>query len=99
MDLESKRLTLLASGSAKRSILEYDRLIVASGLRRVWPVVPQSLRKRDYEEEVGGHINKVKGNEEVVVIGGGKLHTIRTNRHTPIIHTRIDIATVTIQHS
>lgn len=50
----------------------YDYLVVSSGLRRVWPVVPQSLHRSDYLREVHRHIQAVKdAKESVVVIGGG----------------------------
>jgi NADPH-dependent 2,4-dienoyl-CoA reductase/sulfur reductase-like enzyme len=52
----------------------YDYLIVASGLRRVWPVVPQSLTKKTYTYETSEHIHAVKESsaDGVVVVGGGK---------------------------
>lgn len=50
----------------------YDYLIVASGLRRVWPVVPQSLTKKTYMFETSEHIHAVKNSADgVVVVGGG----------------------------
>ncbi|KAE9369954.1 putative pyridine nucleotide-disulfide oxidoreductase AMID-like protein [Stipitochalara longipes BDJ] len=50
----------------------YDFLIAASGLRRVFPVVPQSLTEREYLEEARGQIEGIEeGSEGIVVIGGG----------------------------
>lgn len=52
---------------------DYDFFVGASGLRRAWPVVPQSLTKEDYLNETLGHISLVKSAKRgVVVIGGGK---------------------------
>ena len=51
----------------------YDFLIAASGLKRVFPVVPQSLTKEEYLEEAGNQISAIRDSKEaVVVIGGGK---------------------------
>jgi NADPH-dependent 2,4-dienoyl-CoA reductase/sulfur reductase-like enzyme len=52
----------------------YDFLVAASGMRRVWPVVPQSRTRESYLNEVGAHIEAVKNAKDgVVVIGGGEL--------------------------
>lgn len=52
--------------------VSYDFFVGASGLRRAWPVVPQSLRKDDYLGEALRHINAVeRADDGVVVIGGG----------------------------
>jgi NADH dehydrogenase FAD-containing subunit len=51
---------------------QYDYLVAASGLRRVWPSVPQSLTRAHYISEAQGHIDAVRNAKEgVVVIGGG----------------------------
>jgi NADH dehydrogenase FAD-containing subunit len=51
----------------------YDYLIAASGLRRVFPVVPQSLTQDSYLEEVGAQIKAIgEAKEAIVVIGSGK---------------------------
>ena len=53
--------------------LDYDFLVVASGLRRVWPVIPQSLKKKQYLLEVGDHIRSVANFKHgVAVVGGGE---------------------------
>ncbi|KAK2603695.1 hypothetical protein QQS21_004169 [Conoideocrella luteorostrata] len=95
VDVQGKKLTLLASGSAKRSSLQYSYLIVASGLRRPWPVVPQSLRKLDYENEAVGHVERLKEGGEIVVIGGG---AVGVGIAAEIHHTYPD-AQVTLIHS
>jgi NADH dehydrogenase FAD-containing subunit len=51
----------------------YDCLVAASGLRRVFPVVPQSLSEKDYLQEAKEQIEKIKSSKEaIVVIGGGR---------------------------
>lgn len=76
VDTESKIAKTAVYGSDGESVLEqsYDYLLVASGLRRVAPVVPASLTRDDYLAETGEHINRVKQAVDkggVVVIGGG----------------------------
>ena len=63
-------ITLHNPGSAIEH--KYDYLIAATGLRRVWPTVPQSLTRDEYLNEGRGHIDLVRGAEHgIVVIGGG----------------------------
>ncbi len=51
----------------------YDYLICATGYRRIWPTVPQSLDRKSYLAEAQGHIDHVKAAEHgVIVIGGGE---------------------------
>lgn len=53
----------------------YDYFVTATGLRRVWPVVPQSLRRKQYLFEAGDHIRNVtNARHDVVVVGGGTRH-------------------------
>lgn len=52
--------------------IEYDFFVAASGLRRVWPVVPQSTFKEKYLEEAQGQIHALENAGGVVVVGGGR---------------------------
>ena len=50
----------------------YDYFLAATGLRRVWPVVPQSLTQKAYRQETSDHVHSVRNaSEGVAVIGGG----------------------------
>jgi len=70
IDPESK--TAKIDGKEGESDEKYDFLIAASGLRRVFPVVPQSLTEGEYLEEARAQIEGIEqGSEGVVVIGGG----------------------------
>lgn len=52
---------------------QYDYLIAASGLRRVFPTVPQSLCRDEYLEEAKTHMESVQNaHDGVVIVGGGK---------------------------
>jgi NADH dehydrogenase FAD-containing subunit len=60
------------SGCEVPSEQPYDFFIAATGLRRVWPVVPQSLTKAEYLAETADHIkNVIVASHGTVVIGGG----------------------------
>lgn len=53
-------------------VLPYDFFVAGSGLRRVWPVVPQSLRRKQYLLEIGSHVHSVSNARNgVLVVGGG----------------------------
>ena len=72
VDCERKVAVISDASTGKQHEEKYDYLIAASGLRREWPTVPQSLRREDYLREAGNHIKKVENAKEgVVVIGGG----------------------------
>ncbi|KAM7210648.1 apoptosis-inducing factor 2 [Rhypophila decipiens] len=73
VDTEEKVATFLAHGpGAEEWEIEYDYLVAAAGLRRVWPVVPKSLRKKEYLLETGDHTrDALAGRHGVVVVGGG----------------------------
>jgi NADH dehydrogenase FAD-containing subunit len=73
IDPEHKTVRARTVGSAVEVDELYDYLVVASGLRRVWPVVPQSLYKEEYLKEHKAHLNSIQGARRgVVVIGGGQ---------------------------
>jgi hypothetical protein len=75
VDSSKKTATISDSKSGEPVEEKYDYLIAASGLRRVWPVVPQSTSREKYLAEAKGHIGLVKNARHgVVVIGGGKNH-------------------------
>jgi NADH dehydrogenase FAD-containing subunit len=75
--------TYLAHGSTDEpSELQYDYFVAATGLRRVWPVVPQSLRRKQYLFEAGDHIRAATAARHgVVVVGGGMSPCFREERH------------------
>ena len=67
------KIATVATHEGGVSKLGYDFLVVASGLRRVWPVIPQSLKKKQYLLEVGDHIRSVANFKHgVAVVGGGE---------------------------
>ncbi len=50
----------------------YDFFVAASGLRRVWPVVPQSLRRKQFLFEAGDNIRSIANSKHGVAIVGGR---------------------------
>ncbi|KAJ9150414.1 Apoptosis-inducing factor 2 [Pleurostoma richardsiae] len=72
VDCAAKTATVKESARDEPLQLDYDYLVTASGLRRVWPVVPQSLKRKQYLFEAGDHIHSVStADKGVVVVGGG----------------------------
>jgi hypothetical protein len=63
--------------------MQYDYFVAASGLRRVWPVVPQSLRRKQYLFEASDHIRAATtARHGVVVVGGGMSPRVSFSGHT-----------------
>jgi NADH dehydrogenase, FAD-containing subunit len=73
VDPERKVATYLPYAGTEEKQLEYDFLVAATGLRRAWPAVPQSLRRKQYLFEMGDHLRSMTGRKKgvVVVVGGG----------------------------
>jgi NADH dehydrogenase FAD-containing subunit len=73
VDCESKTATISERRTQKTRTERYDFFIAATGLRRVWPVVPQALTRENYLTEVGAHIERVlNSTAPVLVVGGGQ---------------------------
>lgn len=74
----------------------YDFFIAATGLRRVWPVVPQSLTKESYLTETAVHIANIStASHGTVIIGGGAVG-IEMAAETKLYHPTTK---VTLVHS
>jgi NADH dehydrogenase FAD-containing subunit len=89
-----------STGLRTEGTISYDYFIAASGLRRQWPVVPQSLEKEAYIEEVTQHISEVSAAADgVVVIGGGavgiemaaELKEVFPKLKVTLIHSRAEL--------
>lgn len=73
IDCDNKAATILEQPNQEERAEAYDFFVAATGLRRVWPVVPQSARREDYLEEAHRHINAVANSTApVLIVGGGK---------------------------
>jgi NADH dehydrogenase FAD-containing subunit len=78
--VDCKRRRALIDTGKVESEIEYDFFVAASGLRRVWPVVPQSLTREGYLDEASTQINTLQNaSDGVVVVGGGMYLALARN--------------------
>lgn len=72
VDPASKTATITERSTQAIRQEKYDFFLAATGLRRVLPVVPQSLSRKLYLQEAGKHIDAVStSTAPVLVVGGG----------------------------
>lgn len=106
VDPAAKKTTLLDAATQAAREVAYDYLVVSTGLRRAWPVVPQSLRRKQYLLEAGAHIEAARAcgpasssasasAPGVVVVGGGAVG-IEMAAELKVVHPD---ARVTLVHS
>ncbi|KAK3384829.1 pyridine nucleotide-disulfide oxidoreductase-like protein [Podospora didyma] len=97
VDPETKTAIVVRGNGSQATDLHYDFLVAAAGLRRAWPVVPQSLRKKQYLFEAGDHIRAAtKAKHGVVIVGGGavgiemaaELKLVRPELKVTLVHSR-----------
>ncbi|KAL2129099.1 hypothetical protein VTI74DRAFT_8216 [Chaetomium olivicolor] len=99
VDAERKIATYLPHGAAAdaTSELQYDYFVAATGLRRVWPVVPQSLKRKQYLFEMGDYTREATtGRHGVVIVGGGavgiemaaELKLVQPQVNVTLVHSR-----------
>lgn len=97
VDCQAKKATTVDNATKEATTHEYDYFIAATGLRRVWPVVPQSLTRKQYLLEVEEHIHAVTNAQHgVVVVGGGavgiemaaELKLVQPNVKVTLVHSR-----------
>lgn len=96
VDCAEKSATVLDGVTKEPSTHHYDYLITASGLRRVWPVVPQSLTRKQYLLEAEGHIDATRNAKHGVVIVGGGAVGIEMAAELKLVRPEIK---VTLAHS
>lgn len=73
-DPETKSLLYLSSdsGELQQRSLDYDYLVVATGLRRSWPTIPTATNKAEYSSQAATYIEHMQTCNSIAVIGGGK---------------------------
>ncbi|RYO76398.1 hypothetical protein DL766_004235 [Monosporascus sp. MC13-8B] len=96
VDPESKTATISERGNQTPRQEKYDYFIAATGLRRVWPVVPQSLSRKLYLMEAGKHINAVTSSTAPVLVVGGGAVGIEMAAELKVTHPHVN---VTLAHS
>ncbi|PKS12267.1 hypothetical protein jhhlp_001567 [Lomentospora prolificans] len=97
LDCAAKKASILNQTTKETSLEDYDFLIAASGLRRPYPVVPQSLNRKQFLIEAEEHIHDVTNAPQgVVVVGGGavgiemaaELKLVQPDIKVTLIHSR-----------
>lgn len=97
IDTELLSIRIRHAGSLVETEHAYDYLVAASGLRRVYPVVPQSLTRKQYLLETADHIHGVRDIPNgLLVIGGGavgiemaaELKLVQPTSKVTLIHSR-----------
>ncbi|KAK3179724.1 hypothetical protein K4F52_008894 [Lecanicillium sp. MT-2017a] len=96
VDCEAKTATTLDAATKEATVHSYDFLVAASGLRRVWPVVPQSLSRKQYLIEAGEHIHAVSNSSHGVLVVGGGAVGIEMAAELKVTQPHVD---VTLAHS
>ncbi|PYH94735.1 FAD/NAD(P)-binding domain-containing protein [Aspergillus ellipticus CBS 707.79] len=73
VDPEAKSLLYVSDESEglQQKSLDYDYLVVATGLRRPWPTVPVATTKSEYSAQAQRYIDHLQTCNSVAVIGGG----------------------------
>lgn len=72
VDCEARTATVVDTTTKEATTYAYDYFVAATGLRRAFPVVPQSLKRKQYLIELEEHIHAVANAQHgVVVVGGG----------------------------
>ena len=73
VDCAAKKASILNQTTKQIFVEDYDFLVAAPGLRRPYPVVPQSLNRKQFLIEAEEHVHAVSNaTHGVVVVGGGK---------------------------
>ncbi|KAH7366796.1 hypothetical protein B0T11DRAFT_47401 [Plectosphaerella cucumerina] len=94
---KAKKATVLAHLTKLPQELSYDFIITATGLRRPFPVVPQSLLRKQWLIEAEEQIHAVSNAPDgVVVVGGGavgiemaaELKLVKPNAKVTLVHSR-----------
>lgn len=97
VDPASRTATVVDHATGLAATHEYDYFVAATGLRRVWPVVPQALGRKQYLIEAGEHIHTVaNARDGVVVVGGGavgiemaaELKMVKPHVKVTLVHSR-----------
>ncbi|KAL7948202.1 hypothetical protein V8C42DRAFT_244780 [Trichoderma barbatum] len=97
VDCGAKTATVINSTTKETVTHQYDYFVTATGLRRVWPVVPQSLTRKQYLLEAETQINALDGAKDgVVIVGGGacgiemaaELKHVKPHLKVTLVHSR-----------
>ncbi|KAB8271533.1 hypothetical protein BDV30DRAFT_250024 [Aspergillus minisclerotigenes] len=97
VDFQNKVAQILDLETKETRQEKYDFFIAGTGLRRVFPTVPQSLKREEFLKEATGHKEAIRNADEgVVVIGGGavgvemaaELKELDPQQKVTLVHSR-----------
>ncbi|KAG6141427.1 hypothetical protein E4U22_007237 [Claviceps purpurea] len=97
VDCATRTATLVDSATKIATTHSYDYFVAATGLRRAWPVVPQSLTRKQYLLEAEEHVHAVSHAQHgIVVVGGGavgiemaaELKMVKPHLRVTLVHSR-----------
>ncbi|WYZ37541.1 hypothetical protein EsH8_II_001047 [Colletotrichum jinshuiense] len=97
VDTATKTATVLDHATKQPQDFSYDFLVAASGLRRAFPVVPQSLTRKQFLLEAEEQIHAVRNAPDgVIIVGGGavgiemaaELKLVEPNTKVTLVHSR-----------
>lgn len=97
VNCEAKTATVVDSTTKEAITHQYDYFVTATGLRRVWPVVPQSLTRKQYLIEAEEQISALDDAKDgVVIVGGGavgiemaaELKLVKPHLKVTLVHSR-----------
>lgn len=97
VDPAAKKATVSHYLTQEKTTHEYDYFVAATGLRRAFPVVPQSLTRKQYLVEAENHIKSCENAKHgVVVVGGGavgiemaaELKMVKPHLKVTLVHSR-----------
>jgi NADH dehydrogenase FAD-containing subunit len=74
LDMDAKVLTYSADGMEPQGI-SYDYLVVASGIKRAWPVVPRAVSKEPFLRDARAFIDGLSTAHTIAIVGGGELRS------------------------
>jgi NADPH-dependent 2,4-dienoyl-CoA reductase/sulfur reductase-like enzyme len=75
VDLGERRLTVTEVATRLSRTESYDYLVLATGLKRDFPIVPSALSKDEYLRAAQEHVDTIESAKggTAVVLGGGKM--------------------------
>lgn len=97
MDPDRMAAQVQDSKTGKQVDTSYDYFVAATGLKRNYPVVPETTSRTNYITETGDHATSIKNaTSGVVVIGGGavgvemaaELKYVEPNSKVTLVHSR-----------
>ncbi|KAG6020729.1 hypothetical protein E4U19_006173 [Claviceps sp. Clav32 group G5] len=97
VDCATRTITLIDRTTEIATTHSYDYFVAATGLRRAWPVVPQSLTRKQYLLEAEEHVHAVSNAQHgVVIVGGGavgiemaaELKMVKPHLRVTLVHSR-----------